>query len=362
MEAAGPCAHLCSLPARWNFIGYDYFRTAARTTACFDCQRQQARDRAGLAVKIGRAEPFILRFGAERGLVIFKSFDLFFRCIDMSHKLHWKHFAPHREAFHIQSDLRIRQWGAGYHTHDFSEVFWIYTGHGRHRINGETQELKTGHLVFIRPSDTHNIETIPPSPLGLVNVAFPVRTLHYLRQRYFGDTKRWFWKRTPLPEICLLEAARLARIQEWADNLVAAPHNVFEIERFLMNLLHMVTTGIEQESLPAGAPDWLAAACHHIRERENMQKGVAAWVRLAGRGPEHVARTTRKWLGLSPTDYVNQVRLAFVERQLRLTSSPILDLSLEAGFPNLGHLYKLFKRKYGLPPRQYRQKHRKIIV
>jgi AraC family cel operon transcriptional repressor len=173
---------------------------------------------------------------------------------------------------------------------------------------------------------------------------------------------RWFWSPVPLPETCLLEAARLARLQEWADNLMAAPNTVLEIERFLINLLHMVAAGIEHESLPEEAPDWLITACHRIREREHMRTGVAAWVRLAGRSPEHVARMTRKWLGMSPTDYVNQVRLAFVERQLRLTSTPILDLSLEAGFSNLGYLYKLFKQRYGLPPRQYRQKHRKIIV
>lgn len=282
--------------------------------------------------------------------------------MEKSLKLHWKSFAPQGEAFHVQSDLRTRQWGVGYHTHDFSEVFWVYTGRGRHRINGEMQELEAGHLVFIRPNDEHSIETVLPSPLGLVNVAFPVQILRHLGQRYFGDAKRWFWKYSALPETCLLEPARLALMQEWADDLVSAPRTTFEIERFLLNLLHMVAGGVEQEALPAGAPDWLAAACHEIRERENMQRGVAAWVRLAGRGPEHVSRMTRKWLGMSPTDYVNQVRLSFVERQLRLTSEPILDLSLEAGFPNLGHLYKLFKKRYGLPPRQYRQKYRKIIV
>ncbi len=277
-------------------------------------------------------------------------------------QLHWKDFAPQGEALHVQNDLRMRQWGAGYHTHDFAEVFWVYTGRGRHRINGQTQELGPGHLVFIRPEDRHGIETMAPSPLGLVNVAFPVKTLRHLRQRYFSDRKHWFWRRSPLPETCLLEPVRLARIQEWADNLVTAPPTVFELDRFLINLLHMVSTGIEQEFLPAEAPDWLAETCRRIRERENMQEGVAAFVRGAGRSSEHVARMTRRWLGLTPTDYVNQIRLAFVESQLRRTSAAILDLSLEAGFPNLGHLYKLFKQRYGLPPRQYRQKHRRIIV
>ncbi len=288
--------------------------------------------------------------------------DIIFRCADMTPKLYWKDYSPHGEAFHVQNDLRVRQWGAGCHTHDFTEIFWIYTGRGRHRINEQTQELEAGDLVFIRPEDSHSLETIPPDALGLVNIAFPVETSNYLRQRYFAETPHWYWGEDALPEICRLEAARLGHLQQWADSLLDAARTRFEIERFLMNLFHVLEVGVEHEPLPAEAPDWLAYACRHIKERKNMQEGVSAWVRLAGRSPEHVARLTHKWLGLSPTNYVNHVRLAFIERQLRATAHNILDLTLEAGFCNLGHAYKLFKQRYGLPPRQYRQKHRKVII
>ncbi len=280
----------------------------------------------------------------------------------MTPKLLWKKTVVGTEAFHVQSDLRTKPWGLAYHQHDFAEIFWLYTGTGRHRINGQIQELRAGQLVFIRPDDCHTLELIAPNVMGLVNVAFPLSTLRHIQQRYFPRDKRWFWKKAELPEVCTLEPARLTRLQEWADALGDAPRTIFEIERFLLNVFHLVAAGVERETLPPEAPDWLAAACVKIRERAQMQEGVAAWVRLAGRSPEHVARVTRQWLGLSPTEYVNQLRLDFLERQLRLTSHPILDLVLEAGFSNLGHAYRLFKNRYGLPPRQYRQKHRKVVV
>ncbi len=280
----------------------------------------------------------------------------------MSLKLHWKDFAASGEAFHIQNDLRVRQWGVDYHTHDFAELFWVYTGRARHRVNGHAQELGAGHLVFIRSNDSHRLETMPPDPLGLVNIAFPLSTLRDLRQRYFTGMRRWFWGRDTLPETVQLETARLTRLQEWAETLVHAPRTRFEIERFLMNLFHLLSAGVEEEPLPPEAPDWLAAACAQIRKQKNRQEGVPAFVRCAARSPEHVARMTQKWLELSPTNYVNQIRLSFMERQLRLTAHDILDVTMEAGFSNLGHAYKLFKQRYGLPPRQYRQKHRQVIV
>jgi AraC family cel operon transcriptional repressor len=277
-------------------------------------------------------------------------------------RLHWKNFSPQGEAFHLQSCLRTNRWWAGYHTHDFAEVFWIYAGSGRHSVNGQSQELRAGDVVFIRPEDWHNLETLPPQSLGLVNVAFPVDVLRHLRRRYFPDAEHWFWRRSTLPEICRLESARLIKLQEWAENLSEAPCTIFAIERFLMNLLHLAAVGVERELLPVAAPDWMASACRLIREKKHLQKGVEAWVRLAGRSPEHVARVTKKWLGLTPTEYVNQVRLAQVERQLRQTSLPIVELALEAGFSNLGYMYQLFKRRYGLSPLRYRHKYRKVIV
>ncbi len=265
--------------------------------------------------------------------------------------------------FHLQNDLRARQWAISYHRHDFAEVFWIYTGRAIHHVNGQRQELKPGHVVFMRPEDAHTIELVPAAPLGFVNVAFPMSTLHALQRRYFGRDRRWFWSRAALPETAWLEPARLTRLQEWADGLVNAPRSLFEIERFLLNLIHLISNGVGREQrLPVEAPDWLASACAQMRERTPRQEGVAAWVRLCGRSPEHVARVTRQWLGMSPTDYVNELRLVYLEGQLRTTSHPILELVLEAGFSNVGHAYELFRRRYGLSPRRYRVTHRKVIV
>lgn len=143
-----------------------------------------------------------------------------------------------------------------------------------------------------------------------------------------------------MPRVCSLESARLSKLQEWTEALAAGPRTAFERDRFLLNLLHLVTVGVDEEPPPGEMPDWLARACKGIRQPDAMQEGVVAWVRLCGRGPEHVARVTRSWLGLSPTEYVNRVRLAYVERQVRSSSIPILDVAMDAGFTNPGHTIK----------------------
>ena len=266
------------------------------------------------------------------------------------------------EVFHLQSDLRTSRWGAPMHTHCFAEVFWIFQGKARHHVNGATLDLAAGSVVFIRPHDVHSVEKLPQGPLGFVNLAFSTEHLRGIQRRYFQNDPLWPWSDAGLPEISVLEPAQLDRLGDWTGELATAPRSTRELDRFLLNLLHLLAPSAGTQMLPAGMPDWLARACRGIREPEAMQEGVPAWVRLCGRGSEHVARTTRAWLGVTPTEYVNDVRLQFFERQLRSTSIPIIELGMSVGFESSGHLYARFKARYGMPPKQYRRAHQSQLV
>lgn len=266
------------------------------------------------------------------------------------------------EAFHLQSDLRTRRWGVASHTHRFAEVFWIFEGGGRHHVNGQTIDLGCGAVVFIRPGDVHSVETLPHQAMGFTNLAFSSEHLRAIRRRYCSEGAWWPWADGDLPQVRKLEPAQLAPLHAWSESLDSAPHSVFELDRLLLNLWHLVDPGLGNEPADHAVPDWLLRACRGIRQRAAMQEGVPAFVRLCGRGPEHVSRTVRLRLGMSPTEYVNQIRLQYLERQLRTSSTSILDLILSAGFTSVGHVYEQFKTRYGMPPHRYRQAHQNHLV
>jgi AraC family cel operon transcriptional repressor len=266
------------------------------------------------------------------------------------------------EHFHLQSDLRTSRWGVPQHTHRFAEVFWIFKGSARHHVNGATLDLAAGSVVFIRAHDVHSVEKLPQGPLGFVNLAFSTDHLRGIQSRYFQDDPLWPWSDSKQPEIRTLEPAQLDLLGDWTHELATAQRSTRELDRFLLNLLQLLAPSAGAGTLPVGMPDWLTRACRGIREPEAMREGVPAWVRLCGRGAEHVARTTRAWLGVSPTEYVNEIRLQFFERQLRSTSIPIIELGMLVGFESTGHLYARFKTRYGMPPHRYRRIHQSQLV
>ena len=58
--------------------------------------------------------------------------------------------------------------------------------------------------------------------------------------------------------------------------------------------------------------------------------------------------------GTSCLKYINNYRLEKAAELLKSTAYSITDISLECGFNNLSYFNKLFKRKYHLTPRDFR--------
>jgi len=274
--------------------------------------------------------------------------------------LRWRDIVGRGEAFHTARVTHARRRGTPYHRHDFAEVFWVDEGRGVHRVNGRRQVLAEGSLVFVRPEDAHSIEAGSDQMLRFTNIAFANATREFLGERYFAKKGGVWWSRKMLPETRVIDARKRALFNRWADELARSPRELFAIERFLMNVLGELEESGEPD-LPVGMPDWLAGACREIRRPENIAGGTAAFLRLAGRGREHTARSMQKYLGTSPTEYVNRARMEQAAYWLEMSSKSILEIAGDCGTENLSHFYKLFRETHGVTPRAYREAHRRVV-
>lgn len=238
-------------------------------------------------------------------------------------------------------------------------MFWVDEGKGVHRVNGQRQALQEGTVVFVRPEDAHTIEAGTSEGMRFTNIAFASGTRDFLGERYFAKKGGAWWHRKMLPEVRLIDGRQRGLFNRWADELARSPRELFAIERFLMNVLGELSETAGQR-LPADTPDWLAQACREIRQPEHLAGGTPVFLKLAGRGREHTARSMRKYLGTSPTDYVNRVRMEHAAHLLEMSSKSILEIAGDCGTENLSHFYKLFREVHGETPRAYREAHRRL--
>jgi AraC family cel operon transcriptional repressor len=237
------------------------------------------------------------------------------------------------------------------HTHDFPEVFWVEEGRGLHQINGADKKLAAGDLIFVRAEDRHVLRAADESGFTLVNLAFPAAVLEDLATRH-ASVARLHAGRAALPERRTLSPAQVRILREDVRRLASGARERMPLERFLLGL-YLAASPTTRAPGPA-LPEWLERACAQMERPEHFAQGTARMAQLCGRSPEYMARSCRKLLGVSPTEWVNRVRMEHAARELRLGAKPILEICLECGFSNVAHFYALFRQAYGETPRRYR--------
>jgi len=275
------------------------------------------------------------------------------------HSLHWNNFSLDEEVFHVAGLSSTQVHGAHEHSHDgFVECLLMVSGRMRHLINQQEQSLRTGHFVMIREFDHHDFLPVRGESFVFRNVAFRTETLDYICKRYF-PTQHDFWGGGDLlPEVWTLGGAALERMELRTTRLAASPRKRIYIEQFLLDVL---TDPPQRPSRVEIMPDWLERACEALNAPPEFSIGTAALFRLAGRSPEHVSRELKRCTGETPTGLINRLRLDHAARRLMLSGEDITTIAYDCGFETLSYFSSLFKKQFGLTPRDYRKKHRAAV-
>jgi AraC-like DNA-binding protein len=110
------------------------------------------------------------------------------------------------------------------------------------------------------------------------------------------------------------------------------------------------------------APQWLVQVLDAMAEPPLLGEGLAAMVRLSRRSREYIWRSCKESYGQSPQDLLNELRMAYAERALRISDEPIAHISYSCGYSNISHFYRLFNKSYGQTPARYRRRHQSAIT
>ncbi|MBI1278274.1 MAG: helix-turn-helix domain-containing protein [Anaerolineaceae bacterium] len=252
------------------------------------------------------------------------------------------------------------------HTHNFYELFFIRSGKVEHLVNGDIQHLDAGALVFIRPPDAHCYRQAGQHDCQLINLAVPTYLIDGLL-RYMGDDfDSQLLLESPLPKAAYLdENSRLLLWEQfihWNTMQLSAPAQArLELRLLLASLFtRYFATSTPEPTLTGLA--WLDMLCQTMRQPEHFAAGVERMQTLAGCSAEHLARTCRRYLQMTPTAFVNGLRLDYAANHLAHTDTTIADVAFEAGFENLSHFYHLFQKRFHQSPQHYRRSRRKLVV
>jgi len=244
------------------------------------------------------------------------------------------------------------------HSHDFYELFLVEQGQVHHWINGLEELLEPGQLTFIRPADRHALQAAPGTGGRILNVMFRRDTADHLVQRYGPElADDFFWTSREFPMSLRLAGPQKERAVNAMLALQSSHRSLARIEHFLLSMMtHVLDATARSHNR---TPTWLIRAAHAAREPRVFRRGAEGMIEAAGRSQPHVCRESRRHLGLSPTQYVNRIRIQHAAMMLSGTEHAIAVVAQDCGFENLSYFHRLFREQYGTTPRGYRQRHAK---
>ena len=244
----------------------------------------------------------------------------------------------------------------GPHRHgDYFDWFYVVEGEVHETINGRAQVFGPGDLFWVRPGDWHEESAQDMRFFVLVGAADWMETIMGFLQAM--DSYQWLSAQPDPPACTVPPEQREALTRKWRRcwelnrSQQAATHVVQLVsEIFVSYFLPLVRGQARRRRFPA----WLHQAMLHIQQHAREELTSEQLSSVCGKSPEHVARSFRTHLGTTPSQYINLTRLALAARLLATTDTPILDVSMEVGFGNLGYFYRQFKQRYHRSPREYR--------
>lgn len=113
---------------------------------------------------------------------------------------------------------------------------------------------------------------------------------------------------------------------------------------------------LTEHSRQHGETDIVAAVVRVIEENYDQKlslQDLAAKFYISG---TYLSSLFKKTLGMSPIQYITNVRINRAHHLLSSTSEKISDIAAMVGYPDQGYFTKVFKRVTGKNPTDYRQK------
>ena len=82
---------------------------------------------------------------------------------------------------------------------------------------------------------------------------------------------------------------------------------------------------------------------------------IADMAEVIGFSASHFMKYFKQNMGQSFIDYLNDYRLTMASRMLVASEASVLSIAQEVGIDNMSYFNRVFKRKFGMTPRDFRK-------
>ena len=238
--------------------------------------------------------------------------------------------------------IKGRRLSAIYHAHDFYELVCFLRGNGTQTVNGTAVHCEERSVTLLSPGDRHCF-TAQSEDTELISLSVCREEFEALAGIY----------RLPHSNVPLyFSHPRISHLYDLCQAESAVTE--YDCRLLLSSLLHACLQAGDAARRAQPAEPFFAAV-EEMKRPENLKMGVGAFVSLSNYSHSHLARLVKKHFGMTPNQYVTELRLQRAYSDLVWTHEPAEAIAQELGFSSYSHFYRIFKSRFALSPAALRK-------
>ena len=271
------------------------------------------------------------------------------------------------------ADRRKKEFTYPIHNHEVYELNFVEHAPGVRRIVGDSQEVIGEYdLVLITSPDLEHVweqYECKSDHIREVTVQFDFK---------IEDDN--FFSRNPFESIrkMMLEARKglafpmtaIMNVYHMIDTLSKIEDGFYAVQQFL-SILYELSKVPGYRTLATSSYAKVAIADdsrrvlkvkQFINDNYMDEIRLAQLADIAGMSPSAFSRFFKMHTGRNLSDYIIDIRLGFAARMLVDTNMSISEISFNCGFNNLSNFNRIFKRKKGCSPSEFRENYHKTRI
>ena len=250
------------------------------------------------------------------------------------------------------------------HWHEEMEIISIKKGRGRVVADQIVYGVEEGDVMAVFPGQLHSIYGVDDQRMDYENIIFSLSLLmgteedlcteRYLLPLVREQVREPLFMRKGMKgyeafDGCIRTLDRVSEARGSGYQLAVKGH--------LYSFLYLaVQSGLTlQEKRPGRARERIKQVLGYIEEHYGEELDISQAAGMCFYSQSHFMKYFKQYTGQSFVNYLNDYRLSRAGGFLRTTGDTVTEIAGRCGFDNLSYFNRLFRRKYGMTPKEYRE-------
>lgn len=240
-------------------------------------------------------------------------------------------------------------WGETNCIYAYNKFYYFLEGEGTLILNGDEFHPEPGELYLIPSNTVHTYFQNPEKPFLKYWCHFNIILNQGKKLTYCKETTK-----------CKIPKATIVPIFEKLVNTDTSndPLDVLVEKASLLEILKIFLENFDLDKiLPSGTDDLENKINSYIKQNISSNITLNELANIVHLHPNYFIKYFKKHFSITPIEYVNSMKLQMATQIL--TNDPnknINNVAYEVGFNDYRYFSRLFKKKYGITPLEYKKK------